>query len=281
MSYPLRILLGDLRFAEAPRWHNDRLWFSDFFRQEVMAVTEQGQSEVMFRLDDSPSGLGWRPDGSLLVVSMHHQQLLVWRGGVLARVADLSTHAGGPCNDMVVDAQGRAYVGNFGFDLYAKEEARATCLLRVDLDGSVHRVAEDMWFPNGMAITPDGQTLMVAETFRNRLTAFTIAPDGSLKNRQVFAELPGVFPDGLCLDAEGAVWVADARGHAVLRVKEGQGVVDRVSTGEHQSYACSLGGADGHTLFICTAPGVGPKAGEMKQGRIEFTTVKVPRATKS
>lgn len=281
MSDPLMTLLGGLRFAEAPRWHNDRLWFSDFFRQEVMAVTEQGQSEVMFRLDDSPSGLGWRPDGSLLVVSMHHQQLLAWRGGVLARVADLSTHAGGPCNDMVVDAQGRAYVGNFGFDLYAKEEACATCLLRVDLDGSVHRVAEDMWFPNGMAITPDGQTLMVAETFRNRLTAFTIAPDGSLKNRRVFAELQGVFPDGLCLDAEGAVWVADARGHAVLRVVEGLGVVERVSTGEHQSYACMLGGADGHTLFICTAPGVGPEAGELQQGRIEFTTVKVPRAAQS
>lgn len=280
MSYPLRILLDGLRFAEAPRWHNNRLWFSDFFRREVMAVTEQGQSEVIFRLADSPSGLGWRPDGSLLVVSMHQQQLLSWHDGVLAPVADLSMHAGGPCNDMVVDSQGRAYVGNFGFDLYAKEEARATCLLRVDLDGSVHRVAENMWFPNGMAITPDGQTLIVAETFRNRLTAFRIASDGSLKDRRVFAELQGVFPDGLCLDAEGAVWVADARGHAVLRVVEGQGVVDRVSTGEHQSYACLLGGADGHTLFICTAPGVGFKAGELQQGRIEFTTVKVPCATK-
>jgi sugar lactone lactonase YvrE len=275
---PLTTLRAGLRFPEAPRWRNGRLWFSDFFRQEVITVTQQGEMEVQFKLPDSPSGLGWRPDGTLLVVSMHDQRLLAWRGGALETVADLSAHAGGPCNDMVVDALGRAYVGNFGFDLYAREEARSTELLRVDLDGSVHHVAGDLWFPNGMVITPDGETLIVAETFRNRLTAFGVAPDGSLKNRRVFAELPGVFPDGICLDAEGAIWVADARGYAVLRVIEGQGVVERVSTGENQSYACTLGGDGGCTLFICTAPGVGPKAGELQRGRIECTTVRVPRA---
>ncbi len=275
---PMTTLLEGLCFPEAPRWHNGRLWFSDFFLQEVITVTAQGEMEVQFKLADSPSGLGWRPDGTLLMVSMHEQQLLAWRGGALETVADLSAHAGGPCNDMVVDAQGRAYVGNFGFDLYAREEVKSTDLLRLDLDGSVHSVASDLWFPNGMAITPDGQTLIVAETFRNRLTAFRIAADGSLNRRRVFSELPGVFPDGLCLDAEGAVWVADARGQAVLRVVEGQGVVELVSTGEHQSYACVLGGNDGRTLFVCTAPGVGPKAGALQQGRIEFTTVKVPNA---
>lgn len=280
-SNALTTLLEGLRFPEAPRWHHGRLWFSDFFRQQVIAVNPQGEMEVQFELADSPSGLGWRPDGTLLVVSMHDQRLLAWRGGALETVADLSAHAGGPCNDMVVDAQGRAYVGNFGFDLYAREEARSTDLLRVDLDGSVHHVASDMWFPNGMLITPDGQTLIVAETFRNRLTAFEIDADGSLNRRHVFAELPGIFPDGLCLDAEGAVWVADARGCAVLRVVEGEGVVERISTGENQSYACVLGGDDGRTLFICTAPGVGPKAGELKMGRIEFTTVKVPSAAGS
>lgn len=278
---PMTTLLEGLCFPEAPRWHNGRLWFSDFFRQEVITVTAQGEMEVQFKLADSPSGLGWRPDGTLLVVSMHKQQLLAWCSGALETVADLSAHAGGPCNDMVVDAQGRAYVGNFGFDLYAREEAKSTDLLRLDLDGSVHSVASDLWFPNGMAITPDGQTLIVAETFRNRLTAFRIAADGSLNRRRVFSELPGVFPDGLCLDAEGAVWVADARGQAVLRVVEGQGVVELVSTGEHQSYACVLGGDDGRTLFVCTAPGVGPKAGALQQGRIEFTTVKVPNAAVS
>lgn len=280
MPLSLTTLLEGLRFPEAPRWHQGRLWFSDFFRQEVIAVNVQGEMEVQLKLADSPSGLGWRPDGTLLVVSMHHQRLLAWRGAgsALETVADLSAHAGGTCNDMVVDAQGRAYVGNFGFDLYAREEARSTALLRVDPDGSVHRVASDLWFPNGMVITPDGLTLIVAETFRNRISAFHIAPDGGLSERRVFAELPGVYPDGICLDAEGAVWLADARGKAVLRVVEGQGEVARLSTGDHQSYACALGGEDGRTLFVCTAPGVGPKAGAMHEGRIECTQVQVPGA---
>jgi sugar lactone lactonase YvrE len=280
MPIPLKTLIGGLKFPEAPRWHGGRLWLSDFFRKEVIAVTEQGQAEVQFQLPDSPSGLGWRPDGTLLVVSMHEQRLLAWGGGVLKRVADLSAHVGGPCNDMVVDALGRAYVGNFGFDLYAREEARATSLLRVDLDGSVHRVADDLWFPNGMVITPSGKTLIVAETFRNRLTAFAVAADGSLGQRRVFADLPGVFPDGICLDADGGVWVADARGYRVLRVEEGKGVTDQVSTGENQSYACMLGGEDGRTLFVCTAPGVGPKAGELQLGRIETTRVSIPGASR-
>jgi sugar lactone lactonase YvrE len=278
MPIPLKTLIGGLKFSEAPRWHEGRLWFSDFFRQEVIAVSEQGQAEVQLRLPDSPSGLGWRPDGTLLVVSMNERRLLAWRGGAVDTVADLSAQVGGPCNDMVVDTQGRAYVGNFGFDLYARDEARATALLRIDPDGTVHRVAEDLWFPNGMVITPDGKTLIVAETFRHRLTAFAVAADGSLSDRRLFAELPGVFPDGICLDAEGAVWVADARGYRVLRVEEGQGVVNQVPTGEHQSYACALGGADGRTLFICTAPGVGPKAGELQLGRIETTRVAIPCA---
>lgn len=278
MSTSLKTLIGGLKFSEAPRWHDGRLWFSDFFRKEVIAVTEQAQAEVQFQLPDSPSGLGWRPDGTLLVVSMHDRRLLAWGAGALETVADLSAHVGGPCNDMVVDVQGRAYVGNFGFDLYAREEARATTLLRVDLDGSVHRVADELWFPNGMAITPDGKTLIVAETFRNRLTAFAVAADGSLGQRRVFADLPGVFPDGICLDADGAVWVADARGCRVLRVEEGKGVVNKLSTGENQSYACMLGGEDGRTLFICTAPGVGPKAGALQLGRIETTRVSIPGA---
>jgi sugar lactone lactonase YvrE len=145
----------------------------------------------------------------------------------------------------------------------------------------VHKVAEDLWFPNGMVITPDGKTLIVAETFRHRLTAFAITADGGLGGRRLFADLPGVFPDGLCLDAEGGVWVADARGYRVLRVEEGKGVVNQVSTGENQSYACTLGGADGRTLFICTAPGVGPKAGELQLGRIETTRVAIPGAGRS
>lgn len=275
----LNTLINGLQFPEAPRWHEGRLWFSDFFRQEVMSVDLQGKAEVQLKLDDSPSGLGWRPDGSLLVVAMHgHKLLRKDLDGAVTTVADLSGHVGGPCNDMVVDAQGRAYVGNFGFDLYAKEAPRPTNLLRVDVDGSVHRVASDLWFPNGMAITPDGRTLIVAETFAHRLTAFAIGADGSLGDRRVFADLPCVSPDGLCLDAEGAVWVADAVGRSVLRVVEGQGVVERLSTGPLHAYACMLGGEDGRTLFLCTAPGVGRKSAALVLGRIDVTTVKVPHA---
>ena len=279
MNMHLTPLLNGLRFPEAPRWHDGRLWFSDFYRQEVIAVDLHGEAEVQLKLEDSPSGLGWRPDGSLLVVSMHaHCLLRKDMDGGLTTVADLSAHVGGPCNDLVVDAQGRAYVGNFGFDLYAKEAPRPTDLIRVDLDGSVHRVASDLWFPNGMAITPDGRTLIVAETFAHRLTAFAIDAAGNLGERRVFAALAGVSPDGLCLDAQGAVWVADAVGRSVLRVVQGQGVVERVGTGDLHAYACMLGGESGRTLFVCTAPGVGRKAAALQMARIDTTVVKVPRS---
>lgn len=270
-----------LCFAEAPRWHAGRLWFSDFFHQQVFSAGEQGDVRAEFAVPGSPSGLGWRPDGTLLVVSMHDRRLLAWRhGGALEEVADLSALAGGHCNDMVVDAQGRAYVGNFGFDLYAGEPLRTTRLIRVDADGSAHTAAEGLTFPNGMALTPDGRTLIVAETHANRLTAFDVDPaTGDLGARRLWAELPGIFVDGLCLDAEGAIWVAHARGHQVLRVAEGGRVLQTVPTGaEQKSYACMLGGHDGRTLFVCTAPGIGPANGALRQGRIGSVRVSVPHA---
>lgn len=276
----LHTLMDGLRFSEAPRWHEGRLWFSDFFRREVIALSPDGTAHVMFQLEeDSPSGLGWRPDGTLLVVSMHEQKLLAWDGASLSTVAELAGHVGGHCNDMVVDAQGRAYVGNFGFDLYAGEAPRTTRLVRVDTDGSVHAVAEGLTFPNGMALTPDGHTLIVAETHANRLTAFDRDPaTGDLGARRVWADLPGVFVDGLCLDAQGAIWVANARGHEVLRVAEGGRVLQTVSSGAQRSYACMLGGEDGRTLYVCTAPGIGPDNGALRQGRIGCVRVDVPHA---
>jgi sugar lactone lactonase YvrE len=178
----------------------------------------------------------------------------------------------------VVDAAGRAYVGNFGYDRHNGEAERNACLARVDPDGRVLRAAEDLVFPNGTVITPDGRTLIVGETFANRLTAFDRGEDGSLANRRVFAELPGCYPDGICLDAEGAVWVANPRGDRVLRVLEGGRIADSVATPQRGSYACMLGGPDRRTLFILTNTGSGPAMAQKAEGRIETVRVPVPGA---
>jgi sugar lactone lactonase YvrE len=179
---------------------------------------------------------------------------------------------------MVVDGAGRAYVGNFGFDRHRGEPQRTTCLVRVDPDGGVTRAADDLLFPNGTVITPDGKTLIVGETFANRLTAFDVAADGSLSNRRLFVQLEGCFPDGICLVAEGAVWVADARNPRVIRVFD-RGRIDRtVSTGERFAFACMLGGPDRRTLFVCTNTGSGPAMAEKTDGRIEAIRVQTPGA---
>jgi len=275
---PLTTLVSGLRFPESPRWHDGRLWFSDFFEHCVYSVSLMGDLREELRLSDCPSGLGWNSGGNLLLVSMQDRRLLVQRDGTLHELANLSLHAAGLCNDLLTDGSDRAYVGNFGFDLYGGEPPKPTCLLRVDPDGSVHRAAENMIFPNGMALTPDGATLIVAETHGQRLSAFDVGRDGVLMQRRLFVDLPGIYPDGLCLDAEGAVWVADARGHQVLRIKEGHGAVQTLSTGSRRAFACMLGGDDGRTLFVCTANGIGSDAEKRKDGRIEFTRVGAPHA---
>jgi len=271
-------LLEGLTFPEGPRWHEGRLWFSDFYSHRVIAVGIDGRSETIATVPARPSGLGWRPDGTLLIVAMLDRALLELRHGALSRVADLSSLAGGLCNDMVVDAAGRAYVGNFGYDRHAGEAPRATCLIRVDPDGSLHRAAEGLMFPNGMVISPDGRTLIVAETYAHRLTAFSVDADGALTAPRLFADLPGVFPDGICLDAEGAVWVADARGHEASRIFDGGRIAERVSVGARTVFACMLGGADRRTLFLCTSTGSGPDMAEKTDGRIELARVAVPGA---
>jgi sugar lactone lactonase YvrE len=209
---------------------------------------------------------------------MLDRRVLRRRGGALELYADLTAFSGGLCNDMVVDAAGRAYVGNFGYDRHAGEAARTTCLARIDPDGSAVRAAEDLLFPNGTIITPDGRTLIVAETFAHRLTAFDVAADGALYNRRLFAALDGCFPDGICLDAEGAIWVTDARGCRVMRVFDGGRIARTISTGEQGTFACMLGGPGRRTLFICTSSGSGPQMAEKRDGRIECITVDVPGA---
>ncbi len=274
----LEVLLTGLTFPEGPRWRQGKLWFSDFYSQRVMTVDPAGHAETVVRVPQRPSGLGWRPDGTFLIVSMLDRALMALEGGVLRRIADLSALVTGPCNDMVVDATGRAYVGNFGFDRHAGEAERATCLIRVDPDDTVTRAAEDLLFPNGTVIAPDGRSLIIAETYAGRLTRFDIGDDGSLSGRRLFAQLDGCFPDGICLDAEGAVWVTNARGHHVLRVFDGGRIERRIATGERIAFACMLGGEDRRTLFLCTSTGSGPAMAQKTDGAIETIRVDVPGA---
>ncbi|TQJ08401.1 SMP-30/gluconolactonase/LRE family protein [Lapillicoccus jejuensis] len=269
MATDVQTLVTDLSFAECPRWHERRLWFVDFYTHAVSSCAEDGSDlRVEAHVPQQPSGLGWLPDGRLLVVSMRDRRLLRREAdGTLVTHADLSAHVTGHPNDMVVDEQGRAFVGNFGFDLMGGADVAPAVLLRVDPDGTVTQVADDLWFPNGSVITPEG-TLLVDETFGNRVTAFDIAADGSLTDRRVwarFGELPTgraladvlpqlvVAPDGCGLDAEGCLWVADATNGRVLRVREGGEVLEEVHPGTGV-FACQLVGDDGRTLVMCCAP---------------------------
>ena len=250
----MRQVCADLAFAEAPRWHGGALWFSDFYTRCVQRLDPaRGELRTVCEVPGQPSGLGWLPDGRLLVVSMLDRRVLrLERDGSLAVHADLSRLASFHCNDMVVDAAGRAYVGNFGFDLLAKAPPAPAELVLVQPDGTARVAARELMFPNGCVVTPDGGTLVVAETAAKRLTAFDIAPgDGSLSNRRVWAELDALRPDGICLDADGAIWCATLRARACVRVREGGALLARVETA-HPCIACALGGDDGRTLFVVT-----------------------------
>jgi sugar lactone lactonase YvrE len=273
----LPVLVDGLEFGEGPRWHDGRLWFSDFQQHTVSSVGDDGVRRVELTLDESPSGLGWLPDGRLLVVGMESRRVLrVEADGDVATHADLSSIAAGNCNDMVVAADGTAYVGNFGFDFTVGEPRRPAALARVAPGGAISIAADDLEFPNGAVITPDGGTLIVGETFGKRATAFTIAGDGTLHERRLWADLGEVLPDGCTLDADGAIWFADARGTAVVRVKEGGEVTDRIDAGQ-RTFACALGGDDGRTLFVVCSDSAGGEAGQAT-GTIRTVRVDVPHA---
>ncbi len=269
------VLLDGLRFPEGPRWHDGRLWFSDMHDRKVIAVGLDGRTEVVVEVAGQPSGLGWTPDGRLLVVSMLDRRLLRLDAEGLSEVADLTALASFHCNDMVVDAQGRAYVGNFGFDLDGGADPCSTTLVLVHPDGRCQVAAEDLRFPNGCVITPDGRTLIVGESFGACLTAFDIADDGTLSGRREWARLEAAVPDGICLDAEGGIWVASPVSGCVLRVREGGQVTRKIAV-DHQAFACMLGGRDRRTLFICTAAESNPDKTGDRRGRIETVTVDVP-----
>ncbi len=284
------IVREGLWFGECPRWHDGRLWYSDFYDHAVHALAPDGTDERVLEVAGQPSGLGWLPDGRMLIVSMTDRRVLRREhDGAVVTHADLADLAGFHCNDMVVDAAGRAYVGNFGFDYEAVVRERGAeglfgdpgptpaTLARVDPDGSVTAAADGLLFPNGAVLTPDGATLIIAETMAMRLTAFDVAPDGALGGRRVWADLGERFiaPDGICLDAEGAVWVANAIAPTLVRVVEGGGIADEV-TFSQLCFACMLGGPDGRDLYAMTAPSsLATDAAQAPLGRIEMATVAV------
>ncbi len=209
-------------YPECPRWHDGALWFSDQHAGTVCAVDIRGRLSEVMRVPGRPAGLGWRPDGTMLVVSMDHHALLAYGSGELRPVADLSAFHPGPSNDMVVTATGDAYIGNIGFDYYGGESPRTTGLVLVRAGSRrAVEVAEDLMVPNGMVATGDGRHLIVAESFAHRLTRFDIGTDGALSARRVYADLGDHIPDGICLDADGGIWFASVTDHAVLRVVEG------------------------------------------------------------
>lgn len=280
MTTELTPILDGLAFGEGPRWRDGVLWFSDFYHHEVVTVTPDGQRQTRLEVPNQPSGLGWMPNGDLLVVSMLDHRLLRWDGENLTEHADLSDLVGGPCNDMVVDGDGRAYVGNFGFDREQGESFTETRLVIVEPDGSIAAGPDDLAFPNGTVITEDGATLIVGESWGRRLTAFERDPaTGALGRRWVWADLGDDVPDGICLDAEGAIWVADPRNGQVFRIREGGEVTDRIGCGEgRNAFACMLGGDDRRTLFVVTNTGSGPAIATERLGRIEKVEVAIPGA---
>ena len=262
-------LLSGFTFLEAPRWHDGRVWFSDFYAHKVYSAAATGSDvRVEAEVPTQPGGLGWLPDGRLLVVSMTDARILRREPtGELVTHADLGGVVAGHLNDMTVTSDGRAYVGAFGFDLMGGEDMRPSIVLRVDPDGTISVAADDIYYPNGMAITPEGR-LLVGESFGNAVTSFAIAADGSLSDRRDFARFGprpaartvpnliaevSVTPDGCTLDAEGALWLADPVHARLLRVAEGGEVLDEIQA-EVGLFACALGGNDGRTLFVCAAP---------------------------
>jgi sugar lactone lactonase YvrE len=291
----LNTLFAPGNYFECPRWHEDRWWVSDFYRHAVFSYDPSGDERLEMEVEGQPSGLGWLPDGDMLVVSMKDRRVLRRHAdGSVVTHADLSELTAGHVNDMIVDAQGRAFVGNFGFDLMGGGTPATASLVRIDPDGATTVVAEDLWFPNGMVITDDG-TLIVAETFAARLTAFDIEPDGSLGGQRVWAQVqpspePGstekmlsavsFAPDGCALDAEDHVWAANALGAAVCRVAPGGQIVDEVAMPDGLAvFACGLGGKDGRTLIACAAPDFyeEPRSAA-REAALLTTTVEVPRA---
>jgi sugar lactone lactonase YvrE len=282
-----RIIREGLAFGEAPRWRDGRLWYSDFYRHGVYSMDAFGEERLEHVVPEQPSGLGWLPDGDLLCVSMIDQQILRFHDDEVTLFCDIAPYCEFWANDMVTSKSGVSYVGNFGFDLdvmlrngggaaMRESPPPTTNLVVISPDGDVLQVVPDMAFPNGSVITPDGRTLIVGETMAYRLSAFDIAHDGRLSNQRTWAQMDFVATDGMCLDAEGHIWLANALTNQCLRVREGGEVTDVVETSQ-TSYACMLD--DDSHLYVMSAPTSDRfKIADLRAGRIEVVEVDVPGA---
>ncbi len=243
-------LADDFIFLEGAKWRDGRLWLSDVFDHKVYRIGLSGEREKVVDVPHRPSGLGFLPDGTAIVASSKDFRLYRILGDRIEEYADLTTHVGGHVNDFTIDRAGRIFVGNFGYDYDGGEPVRPTVIHRVDPDGSIHVAAEDVVFPNAMVIIDGGRTLVVAETWRGKLTAFDLSPEGGLSNRRTFADLGSRQPDGICADAEGAIWTGCFNTGEFLRVRAGGEITDRIAF-DGCGVACTIGGPDRHTLF-CT-----------------------------
>lgn len=272
-------LVDDLVFPEGLRWHDGKLWLSDMYGGKVLTVDGDGNTTEVAKVETRPSGLGFLPDGTPLVVSMEDHAVRRIENGEAKLHADLSLLVTGHPNDMLVDPSGRAYVGNFGFDFLGGEQPKPANLVLVERDGSARVVADGLMFPNGMALADGGRTLLVAEMLAAKVTAFTVADDGSLSDRRVFAELPDRSPDGIALDADGNLWVASSLTAEVLHVAPGGQILETIPTAPLLAPACVLGGDDGRTLFMALAE-TSPEqlAQGISKGRIDTLRVEVPAA---
>lgn len=279
-TFQTRAVAKGLRFPEAPRWRDGRLYFSDFLDRRIAALDPvTGDLETIIELDDSPSGLGWQPDGAMMFVSMAARRLKVLDGETVRLVANLEAVCAGRANDMAVTRDGGAFIGNFGFDMLRGAPQQKTRLCYVSPTGEARAVGEELLFPNGIVLLDDERTLVVAETYANRLTAFDVAGDGELSRRRTFAQFgEDVAPDGICADAESAIWVASARSGRCVRVEEDGKIVADAIVPEGIAYACMLGGKDGRDLFICASPGFRQQPGVETSGQIYLAEVDVPHA---
>ncbi|MFT7652373.1 MAG: sugar lactone lactonase YvrE [Candidatus Azotimanducaceae bacterium] len=271
------ILIDGLCFGEGPRFRDGHLWLSDMHARRVLKVHPNGSAETVVEIpDDDPSGLGWLPNGDLLIVGMRQKKLMRFDGSNLSDYADLSALASGYCNDMVVDAHGRAYVGNFGFDLHNRAPQAPAEIILVETDGRARVVEDNVIFPNGTVITPDAKTLIVGETFASKLTAFDLQADGSLTNKRLWAELPDrAVPDGICLDAEGGIWSASPTTNDCIRQVEGGEVTHRIEL-ERGAFACMIGD---DKLYILTSTSSEPaKCKANQDARVEVYDAPYPAA---
>lgn len=258
-------------FGEGPRWFEGLLWFSDMLGEAVHTVTLAGSVTTLPLPGHSPAGLGFRPDGSLLIASTENRVVLRYDGEIVTPIADLGDMVPAGLGDMVVDEAGRAYIGSQAFD--------GGVIVRLDPDDSATVVAEDLDFPNGMVITPDGSTLIVAESTGRRLTAFSIDADGGLRDRRVFADNLDGPPDGIALDAQGGVWAAMTLAHQFERIIEGGTVTDRIDIGERAAIACALGGPERCVLFLLSSTDAYPKRlVGTRLAQLDTVTVDIPGA---